>query len=145
MLTDTNQGMVDVYSNPADTSLADYDDEESGDEGGQFEIEDGQMDGNAEEEEERIGSGGDNVDDDVEQEDIETEVVPAAKIVAKPHAKRSAARSQLQAINQLAAGVSKLAEVNAKRLKVEEKDRHALLAFRREEAGEKQKTRESDG
>ena len=52
VLTDTNQSLEDVCSNPADTSLADYDDEESGDEGGQFEIEDGQMDGNAEEEEE---------------------------------------------------------------------------------------------
>ena len=40
------------------------------------------------------------------------------KLVAKPHDKRSAARSQLQAISQLAASVNKLAEANAKRSKV---------------------------
>lgn len=36
------------------------------------------------------------------------------KIVAKPHQQRSIARSQLQAISELASGVNKLADVNAK-------------------------------
>ena len=56
------------------------------------------------------------------------------KVVSKPHEKRTVARSQLQAISQLASGVNKLADVNAKRMKIEEKDRLALLNFRREEA-----------
>ena len=37
-------------------------------------------------------------------------------------------------MSQLASGVNRLAEVNAKRMKLEEKDRKALLEFRKEEA-----------
>jgi len=65
------------------------------------------------------------------------------KIVSKPHEKRGVARSQLQAIGQLASGVNKLADVNAKRMKIEEKDREALLNFRKEEA-EKTRQHEKD-
>ena len=56
------------------------------------------------------------------------------KVVTRPHEKKTAARSQLQAINKLASGVQELAPVNAKRLKVEKQDRQQLLEFRREEA-----------
>ena len=45
------------------------------------------------------------------------------------HEKRSAARSQLQAISQLAAAVNKLAEVNSKRLKVENVTVSYFLSF----------------
>ena len=48
--------------------------------------------------------------------------------------KRKVARSQLRAISQLASAVNKLADVNAKRMRCEEKDRQALLDFRKEEA-----------
>ena len=44
----------------------------------------------------------------------ETRNAPAKKIVAKPHEKRTVARSQLQAMSQLASGVNRLVEVNVK-------------------------------
>ena len=119
-LTDANQGLKDVCSNPTETSLVD-DDNASG--------EDNYADD--EEQEQNIGEEIGNNDDDGEEQE-EMELIPARKVVAKPHAKRSAARSQL------AAGVNKLADVNAKRLKVEEKDRLALK-FRREEAEKNRK------
>ena len=56
------------------------------------------------------------------------------KFVAKSHEKISVARSQLQAMSQLAASVNRLAEVNARKTMIEEKDRKTLLDFRREEA-----------
>ena len=43
--------------------------------------------------------------------------------------KRSVARLQLQAISQLSPGVNKLTDKNAKQMKMEEKDREALLQF----------------
>ena len=61
------------------------------------------------------------------------------KVVAKPHEKRSVARSHLQTINQLAASVNRLAKGNSRNMMIEEKDRKSLLVFRREEA---EKTRE---
>ena len=64
----------------------------------------------------------------------ETRNAPAEKIVAKTQEKRTMARSQLQAMSQLASGVHRLSEVNAKRMKLEEKDRKALLEFGKEEA-----------
>ena len=70
------------------------------------------------------------------QEETQEELrnASAKKIVAKTYEKRTVARSQLQAMSQLASGVHRLAEVNAKRMKLEEKDRKALLEFRKEEA-----------
>ena len=56
-----------------------------------------------------------------------------SSIVSKPHEKRSVARSQLQVISQLTAGVNILADINAKRLKMEEKDLEPVLQFRKEE------------
>ena len=56
------------------------------------------------------------------------------KIVIKPHEKRNVSRSQLQALSQLAAGVNKLAEINAKRMKLEQEGRKALPKFRRDKA-----------
>ena len=56
------------------------------------------------------------------------------KFVAKPHKKISVARSQLQAMSQLAASVNRLAKVNARKTIIEEKDRKSLLDFPREEA-----------
>ena len=53
-------------------------------------------------------------------------------MVAKPHGKRSVVRCQLQAVKQLDSGVNKLADVNAKRLKMEEKDRESSLCFRKD-------------
>ena len=63
------------------------------------------------------------------------------KVVAKPHEKRSVARSQLQAMSQLAASVNRLAEVNARKMMIEENDHKSLLEFRREEA---EQTREHE-
>ena len=60
-------------------------------------------------------------------------------IVRRPHEKRTALHSQLQAINKLASGVHDLAQVNAKHVKVENQDRQQLLEFRREEAGKTRK------
>lgn len=54
------------------------------------------------------------------------------KVVAKPHGKRPVVRCQLQAIQQLDSGVNKLADVNAKRLKMEEKDRESSLCFQKD-------------
>ena len=65
----------------------------------------------------------------------------AKKIVAKPYAKRTVARSQLQEMSQLASGVNRITKVNAKRMKLEEKDRKALLEFRKDEAEKNQDTR----
>lgn len=56
------------------------------------------------------------------------------KVNVKPNEKRSVAKTQSQAIPHLASGVNKLADGNAKRLKMEEKDRESLLSFRKEEA-----------
>ena len=53
------------------------------------------------------------------------------KIVPKPHEKCSVARSQLQALSQLASGVNKLADINVKWLKMKEKGREVLLQKRR--------------
>ena len=44
-------------------------------------------------------------------------------------------------MSQLAFGVNGLAEVNAKCMKLEEKDRKALLKFRKEEAEKNRNTR----
>ena len=48
------------------------------------------------------------------------------------------ARSQLQAMSQLASGVNRLADFNAKRMKLKEKDRKPLSEFRKEEAEKNQ-------
>ena len=56
------------------------------------------------------------------------------KTVIKPHEKRNVSCSQLQALSQLAAGVNKLAEINAKRMKLEQEGRKALPKFRRDKA-----------
>ena len=63
----------------------------------------------------------------------------ADKVVEDAKNKRSVARSQLQAMSHLAASVDRLAEVNARKMMIEEKDCKSLLEFRREEA---EKTRE---
>ena len=62
-------------------------------------------------------------------------------LVVKPHQKRGAARSQTQALGNLASGVNKMADIQSKRLKLQEeseksrkKERESLLEFRREEA-----------
>ena len=49
----------------------------------------------------------------------ETRNAPAKKVVAKPHEKKTVARSQLHAMSQLDTNVNRLAEVNAKRMKLE--------------------------
>ena len=64
----------------------------------------------------------------------ETRNASAKNIVAKPHEKRTVARSKLQAMSQLTSGVNRLTKVNAKRMKLEEKNRKALLEFRKEKA-----------
>ena len=68
----------------------------------------------------------------------ETRNAPAKKIVTKTHEKKIVARSQLQAISQLASGVNRLADFNAKRMKLKEKDRKPLSEFRKEEAEKNQ-------
>ena len=73
----------------------------------------------------------------------ETRNASAKNIVPKPHEKRTVARSQLQAMSQLASGVNILTKVNAKRMKLEEKNRKALLEFRKEEA-EKNRQQEKE-
>ena len=64
-----------------------------------------------------------------EEEDEEN--AKKKKIVTKSYQKRSLPRSQIQALGQIASSVNKLADVNAKRLKVEERDRDTLLRFRK--------------
>ena len=61
------------------------------------------------------------------------------KFVAKPHKKISVARSQLQAMSQLAASVNRLAKVNARKTMIEEKDANLCWIFE----GKKQKKREN--
>ena len=61
------------------------------------------------------------------------------KVVAKPHEKRSVARSQLQAMSQLAASVNRLTEVNARKMIIEKKDRKSSLEFRKEDVEKKRK------
>ena len=63
------------------------------------------------------------------------------RLVVKPHQKRGATRSQTQALGNLASGVNKMADIQSKRLKIQEeseksrkKERESLLEFRREEA-----------
>ena len=63
------------------------------------------------------------------------------RTIIRPHEKRHAPRSQTQAIGNLTAGVNKMAELQAKRLKLQEesekkrrKERGNLLKFCREEA-----------
>ena len=70
-------------------------------------------------------------DDDVEQETPPDKARLKTKIVTKPNEKWNIPHPQLQALSKLAAGVNKLAELNAKRMKLE--DREALLKFRWEE------------
>ena len=67
------------------------------------------------------------------------------KLVAKPHEKRSAGRSQLQAISQLVAGVNKLAEIDFKRFKVEERNPQYLLELRKEDAENNRKSEKGIG
>ena len=55
------------------------------------------------------------------------------KTVTKQHEKQIVPRLQLQALSRLASGVNKIAEVNAKQVKLEQEDRKALLKFWREE------------
>ena len=55
------------------------------------------------------------------------------KTITKPHEKQIVHRLQLQALSRLASGVNKIAEVNAKQMKLEQEDREALLRFWREE------------
>ena len=60
--------------------------------------------------------------------------------ILRPHEKRHAPRSQTQAMGNLAAGVNKMAELQAKRLKLQEESEkkrrkeRGNLKFRREEA-----------
>ena len=66
---------------------------------------------------------------------------PAKRIVAKPREERTMARWKLQAMSQFYSGVSRLAKVNAKRMKLEEKDKKALLDFKKEETEKNWSTR----
>ena len=73
-------------------------------------------------------------DEGFEQEAPPNKTPLKKKIVTKLHKKWSVPCSQLQALSELDAGVNKLAEVNAKRMKLEQEDRKALLKFWPEEA-----------
>ena len=72
-------------------------------------------------------------DEDVEQETPPNKTLLKRKTVTKPHEKQIVPRLQLQALSRLASGVNKIAEVNAKQVKLEQEDRKALLKFWREE------------
>ena len=72
-----------------------------------------------------------SINDDVEQETPPDKTRLKTKIVTKPNEKWNIPHPQLQALSKLAAGFNKLAELNAKRMKLE--DREALLKFRWEE------------
>ena len=127
VLADTNQGFNAICSTPGDTSLNDLFDPPRDSDDSEREYDERQREDNFEESE------------DEGEETEEPEQPVRRKVVAKPHEKRSAARSLLQAINQLAMGVNKLADISAKRLKVEERDRQSMLEFRREEAEKNRK------
>ena len=74
----------------------------------------------------------------------ETRNAPAKKIVAKPHEKRTVARSQLQAMSQLASGVNRLVEVNAKQKSFKRVQKFKISKeFRKEEVG-KNRQREKE-
>ena len=136
ILSDANHGVEAVCSDPADTSFArqqylqhDFDDDDESGENELTESPEAEQNGfNSQNEEHEQGQVNECTIDNNEN------TSKRKKVVAKPHEKRSVPRSQLQALSQLAAGVDKLAEVNAKRMKIEEKDREAILQFRREEA-----------
>ena len=61
------------------------------------------------------------------------------KFLAKPHEKRSINHSQLRAMIQLADGVIRLTEVNARKMTIEEKEHKSLLKFQRQVAEKTQK------
>ena len=104
VLADTNQGFNAMCSTPGDTSLNDLFDPPRDSDDSEREHDERQREDNFEESE------------DEGEETEEPEQPVRRKVVAKPHEKRSAARSQLQAINQLAMGVNKLADISAKRI-----------------------------
>ena len=118
VLSDTNGGINAVCSGPLDTSLVDTNMNEFNSEnevGEDTEYNDASSDEQESESEyfrENIRKRKNAVDTCADK------VVEAAKnkkkVVAKPHEKRSVARSQLQAMSHLTASVNRLAEVNAR-------------------------------
>ena len=133
VLTDTNTGLDVICSDPAETSFVKNQNEE---------------DGSEEDDDSNISSEDETTPHTQNKEQNPgpaTETTPSVrkKVIAKPHEKRGHVRSQVQAIAQLAAGVNKLAEVSAKRMKSEEKDREVLLQFRRE-GSEKNRNHEKE-
>lgn len=117
-LADKNQGLDDIASGPADTSI----NENSGGEG--------------EERENTVENEVTNLPNssDEQEETEEKKEDKVAKVMCKPHEKRGSVRSQTQALSKLAASIDKLVDVSAKRTKIEQDDRRAFLDFKREEA-----------
>ena len=74
----------------------------------------------------------------------ETRNAPAKKIVAKPNEKRTAARSKFQAMSQLASGVSRLVEVNAKQKSFKRVQKFKISKEFRKEEVKKNQQREKE-
>ena len=121
ILADSNKGLEELCSDPSETSF--YNEYFQGEASGR------NNDENSPEEDHLQREISTESDKD-ETAEAENHSLPKKKVVVRPHEKRTVARSQLQAISQLATGVNKLAEVNSKRLKMEE----SFLQFRRDEA-----------
>ena len=120
ILCDSNKGLEDVVSSPTETSylcnvevkrtVAADRNESDGDESSLLES------------------------DANEEEHPQNHSTPiAGKLVAKPHVKRGYVRSQTRAMSQLVASVNKLAEVSAKKTKMEHQGRLDMLQFIRDE------------
>ena len=74
----------------------------------------------------------------------ETRNAPANKIVAKPNEKRTVARSKFQAMSQLASGVSRLFEVNAKQKSFKRVQKFKISKEFRKEEVKKNQQREKE-
>ena len=140
VLSDTNGGINAVYSGPLDTPLVNTNMDEFNSEnevGEHIEYNDASSDEQENESEhfcEKIRKRKNTCADKV-AEDAKNK----KEVVAKPHEKRSVARSQLQAMSQLAASVNRLTEVNARKMIIGKKDRKSSLEFRKEDVEKKRK------
>ena len=129
-MSDKNAGLEDISSSAADTSFV------------QEQVDDINSDVD------EILSDAENEDVEIDNSDVATDATADIqskkgdkRTIIKPHEKRRAPRSQTQAIGSLTSSINKMAELQAKRLKLQEesenerkREREELLAFRREEA-----------
>ena len=147
VMSDAHSTLDDLASQAQDTSFV-QDHDETGN------WSEAESDNEAMEDEEEIDE---HVEQNSEDDETESEVNVSAtakdvsggknlekkkkNLVIRPHEKRNKHRSQTQALGNLASGVNKMAEMQSKRLKLQEEsensrraERESYLQFRREEA-----------